>query len=85
MNENEYTKFRESRKRTGKRIDPAKAIITFWWCQIADPYGIRHVPKECDCVGRVYLARKSRSNSWVAFEDLPDETREALGRENPLR
>ena len=67
------------RKKEGLKIDPEAAEVD-WACrQILDPYGMDpNLPEECDCVGRVYFARRPGSEIWVAFYDLPDEARAVL-------
>jgi hypothetical protein len=49
------------------------------YAQTLDPYGIDpDLPEELQQVGREYFARAPGSDVWVAFEDLPEATREAL-------
>lgn len=60
-------------------IDPATAEWDWRWGQIIDPYGdISDFPKEWECVGRIYFARRPGSDIWVCFWDLPSEVSDAL-------
>ena len=70
MTNDEIQAYEAEQKAEGLRIDPAKAIVTFWWADPTDPYGLRPPPL---CSGRVYFARNPDS-FWVAFKDIPDET-----------
>jgi hypothetical protein len=65
------------RRQAGFAIDPATAIVTFWWTEALDPYGIDPPPEGYRCIGRTYFARAPDAD-WVAFEDLPEATRAAL-------
>src|SRR5262245_19971461 len=60
------------RKEEGLRIDPETAEVFWEHGQVCDPYGVRELPPEYDCIGRNYFARSPRSNVWVSFDDLPD-------------
>jgi hypothetical protein len=75
MTREEVEAFYAERRQAGLAIDPATAIVTFWWTEGLDPYGID--PVEGDNVGRTYFAR-APDGDWVAFEDLPEATLEAL-------
>jgi hypothetical protein len=67
------------REEEGLRIDPATAKVDWNWAQVLDPYGVYpNLPEECDCVGRVYFARRPGGKIWVEFGDLPDETVKVL-------
>jgi hypothetical protein len=72
------------RKAEALLIDPATAEVTWDWVRIMDPYGVRDLPSEMQCVGRVYFARRPGSTIWVSFYDLPDETRAALWDKPPI-
>ena len=60
------------RKKEALQIDPERAEVCCWYGQILDPYGVQHLPEECDQVGRIYFARSTGSDVWVSFYDLPD-------------
>ena len=47
------------RKAEALLIDPATAEVTWDWVRIMDPYGVRDLPSEMQCVGRVYFARRA--------------------------
>ena len=67
------------RKEAGRNIDPETAAVFWTYAQTLDPYGIYpDLPEECRCVGREYFARSPGSDVWVAFEDLPKATVDAL-------
>jgi hypothetical protein len=76
----EIDQWLEDRKRVGKLIDPATAEVTWWWAKVLDPYGVlgAYLPEEYSCAGREFFARSPESDGWVLFDDLPDETIEAL-------
>jgi hypothetical protein len=61
----------------GKLIDPDVAEVNFWYGDEQDPYG-QWLPVELACIGRIYVAQNPGSTTWVAFYDLPDETRARL-------
>jgi hypothetical protein len=66
------------RKEAGLTIDPDTAVVTWWYAQTLDPYGVDpDLPEECRQVGREYFARSPESDIWVWFGDLPEaiETR----------
>src|SRR5262249_43664858 len=65
----------EDRKRAGKLIDPATAKVYFEFTG-PDVYGVWKMPSEY--VGRTYFARSPGSDIWVAFDDLPEETVQAI-------
>jgi hypothetical protein len=67
-----------SRKEVGQMIDPATALVTFEWGQILDPYRVRDLPPEAQCIGRNYFACALGSNDWVSFHDLPKRTVEII-------
>jgi hypothetical protein len=66
------------RKAEGSKIDARTAEVTWCYAQTLDPYGICELPEEYQQVGREYFARAPGSHVWVCFDDLPQETREAL-------
>jgi hypothetical protein len=69
------------RKEEALKIDPETAEVDWSYSQTLDPYGVLdewELPEEFHQVGREYFARVPGSDIWVAFEDLPDETREKL-------
>src|SRR6476659_10892268 len=69
---------RERLRQIGLTIDPAIAETMFWYADVSDPYDIldQQIYNE-DCYGRVRAARNP-GGKWVAFEDLPEATCEAL-------
>ena len=74
----EYEAERERLRQIGLTIDPVTAETMFWYADVSDPYDIldREMYNE-NCYGRVRAARNP-GGKWVAFEDLPEATREAL-------
>lgn len=65
----------EVRKEAGKTIDPATALVTKHYVQMADVYGVDpDLPDEMNCLGVQSFARSPGSDIWVWFGDLPDET-----------
>jgi hypothetical protein len=74
----EYKAERERRREIGLTIDPATAETMFWYADMIDPYDILDPKKYNEnCCGRVRAARNP-GGQWVAFEDLPEATCEAL-------
>jgi hypothetical protein len=69
---------RSARKLPCRLIQKLRRFIG-QYAQILDPYGVKpDLPRECQCVGRVYFARAPGSGMWVWFGDLPDATRDRL-------
>jgi hypothetical protein len=66
------------RKAAGLKIDPRTAAVTWCYADIVDPYGIGECVGDQGCVRREYYARAPGCDIWVAFPDLPQETRDAL-------
>ena len=66
------------RKAEGFKIEAHNAEVTWWHTETDDPYGIDEVPEEYQQIGRQYFARAPGSDIWVCFDDLPNETSEAL-------
>lgn len=67
------------RKEAGLKIDPETAEVWWTYGQTLDPYGVDpDLPEEYHQVGREYFARASENEVWVAFRDLPEQTRDAL-------
>jgi hypothetical protein len=67
------------RKEEGLKINPETAEADWTYAQTLDPYGIYpDLPEEYEQIGREYFARSPGSDIWVAFRDLPEETRDAL-------
>ena len=64
------------RKEAGLKIDPATAVVRRIYAYTVDPYGID--PEHSDQVDRQSFARSPESDIWVAFDDLPQATRNAL-------
>ena len=77
-NDSTVEQWLQIRKEEALRVDAETAEVTWWYAQVVDPYGIRQLSEEEDCVGRQYFARSQGSDIWVSFHDLPDETREKL-------
>ena len=68
-------------KQAGLAINPETAEVQCFQANYFDPYGIigMDLPEEClDSQTKLYFARSPGSDLWVEFDDLPDETREAL-------
>ena len=66
------------RRKEALRIDPESADVCWHYAQILDPYSVRDLPAECECIGRVYFARFPGTDVWVCFYDLPEATRTRL-------
>jgi hypothetical protein len=67
------------RKEEALKIDPSTAEVDWIYALTLDPYGVYpDLPEECQQVGREYFARRPGSEVWVVFDDLPEETRDAL-------
>jgi hypothetical protein len=66
------------RKEAGLKIDPATAAVTWQHAQILDPYGVRDLSPEEDCVGAVLFARAPGSDVWVSQYELSSATVDAL-------
>jgi hypothetical protein len=66
------------RKEEGRKIDPSTAEWGWCYAQVVDPYDVYPEIPEDDCIGREYFARRPGSQIWVAFSDLPEETRSTL-------
>ena len=74
----EQHEFLSIRKEAGLKIDPATAAVTWQHAQILDPYGVRDLSPEEDCVGAVLFARAPGSDVWVSQYELPSATADAL-------
>ena len=74
----EQHEFLSIRKEAGLKIDPATAEVTGRYTQILDPYGIRDLSPEEDCVGSVLFARAPGGDIWVSQCELPSATVDAL-------
>jgi hypothetical protein len=74
----EQQEFLSIRKEAGLKIDPATAAVTWQHAQILDPYGVRDLSPEEDCVGAVLFARAPGSDVWVSQYELPTATVDAL-------
>jgi hypothetical protein len=73
MTDTERKSWLAIRKEAAFEIDPETAVVTWWYVEILDPYGVDpNLPKECHQIGRVYFARSSGSDVWISFYDLPD-------------
>jgi hypothetical protein len=73
------------RKLEALKIDPDTAEVTWWYVQMADPYGVDcGLPEECQCVGRQYFVRRPGSDICVWIGDLPNETRRRLREKHRL-
>jgi hypothetical protein len=77
-NNRRIEEFLAIRKAAGLKIEACNAEVMWCYAQTLDPYGIYELSEECQQVGREYFARAPGSDIWVCFDDLPDETREAL-------
>jgi hypothetical protein len=77
MSELAREEFLAIRRAAGLKIDARTAEVTWWYALTLDRYGIREVVEDQQ-VGREYFARAPGSDIWVCFDDLPQETREAL-------
>jgi hypothetical protein len=72
--------FLAERREAGARLDPATAEVLCTHGEILDPYGVwgSDLTPEERCYGRQYFARAPGSDLWVSFDDLPEETVNAL-------
>jgi hypothetical protein len=67
------------REEEGLKIDPSTAEWGWCYARMGDPYDVYpELSDEFDYIGREYFARRLGSPIWVAFLDLPEETRSAL-------
>lgn len=73
----EQSDFLAVRKDAGSKIDPTTAEVYQSWGDYFDPYEI-FGPSSSTSYQKLYWARSPGSDVWVAFRDLPDETRAAL-------
>ena len=70
------------RKEAGVKINPETAEIDWSYAQTLDPYGVHpDLPEEYQQIGREYFACSPGSDIWVHFDDLPEETRDALWKQ----
>ena len=74
----EQHEFLSIRKEAGLKIDPATAAVTWQHAQILDPYGVRDLSPEEECVGAVLFARAPGSDVWVSQYELSSATADAL-------
>jgi hypothetical protein len=74
----EQQEFLSIRREAGLKIDPATAELRCWRVQILDPYGIRDLSPEEECVGPVLFARAPGGDIWVSQHELPSATLDAL-------
>jgi hypothetical protein len=83
MTEQNVKQWLAIRKEAGFKIDPETAEVDWNYAQTLDPYGVYpDLPEECRQTGRAYFARSPGSDMWVHFNDLPEETRDALWRKH---
>jgi hypothetical protein len=76
---NAKNRWRNVRKRAATKIDPATAILGWRYGQVMDPYRLHErIPREYDCLGRVYFARSPKGRVWVWVGDLPQEAKNAF-------
>ena len=69
------------RTEEGLKIDPETAEVMWTYAWDFDPYSIMdewELPEEVREMGHEHFARAPGSDIWVAFGDLPRETREKL-------
>ena len=69
------------RTEEGLKIDPETAEVMWTYAMDFDPYSVMdewELPEEVRQMGREHFARAPGSDIWVAFGDLPRETREKL-------
>jgi hypothetical protein len=76
--EEETDRWLAERKQAAKLIDPTTAEIRGQHGQVVNPYGVRRLPRDADCVGRNVFVRNRGSDEWVWDGDLPDEKRKRL-------
>jgi hypothetical protein len=74
----EQQEFLSIRKAAGLKIDPATAEVMGRHVQILDPYGIRDLSPEEECVGAVLFARAPGGDVWVSQYELPSATVDTL-------
>jgi hypothetical protein len=74
------------RKAVGLYIDPETAEVKWTYAEITDPYRDNpNLPMEEWILGRAYFARSPKSDVWIAFDDLPDATVNALWKKHESR
>jgi hypothetical protein len=70
------------RKEAGLTINPETAEVDWSYAQTLDPYGVHpDLPEEYQQIEREYFARSPGSDIRVHFDDLPEETRDALWKQ----
>jgi hypothetical protein len=57
-------------------INPDTAEVDWCYADVFDPYGLGRCT--AGQVGRAYFVRAPANDIWIAFDDLPDELRNAL-------
>jgi excisionase family DNA binding protein len=77
----EVAEWLKVRKEAATEIDSETAEVIWDYRENFDPYGVYPPPPGVlQQVGREYFARAPGNNVWVSFDDLPDETVDALWR-----
>jgi hypothetical protein len=67
------------RKEVGRRLDPNAAHVFLVYAYVLDPYGDDpDLPDEFRTAGRTWFAVDPFTGIAVHFDDLPEETRNAL-------
>jgi excisionase family DNA binding protein len=74
-----YDQWLAWRAAAGRVVDPQTAEVMWDYRLTVDPYGVvDEIPEEYQQVGRQYFARAPGTSVWIAFGDLPEQTRNAL-------
>jgi hypothetical protein len=68
------------REQAALSIDPETAEVNWTYGIMGDPYSLGHLPEHARNTGRQYWARAPGCDIWVAFDDLPEKTYNALKR-----
>lgn len=79
MNKQDAKKFEADRKAEGLMIDPATAEVAYFCVNYFNPYGVFDacdLPEEC--VRDLSYQPFARRDNWVAVQDLPEATQQAL-------
>jgi hypothetical protein len=79
VRDRERKEFLSERRAAGLKLDPATAEVIWWHVDVYDPYGIYDPDPDVDgCIGRLMFARAPGSKLWIADEDIPVATVDAL-------
>jgi hypothetical protein len=74
----EAEQFLATVEEAARQIDPAIAVFARWSTEEGNPYGVEPAPWKYSCIGKTTFVRAPESDIWVAIQDLPEDTYEAL-------